>query len=164
MQRGVCCRRQSALGCLCGQGWDESLFLHQLGRYAQADIVLKMWSLLDGLGRCSTSLSTCNIRCTLCAREATQCTVRRSGLVLQANSVAERGRSLDEAFTYALFVNICRSLFEKHKLMFCFLLTIKILQNRKLIDPCKPALARLAPLASLSCCSSLKCLLASYSG
>ncbi len=71
-----------------------------------------------------------------------QCTsVSPNRLVLQADSVAERGRTLNEAFTYALFVNICRSLFEKHKLMFCFLLTIKILQNRKLIDPCEPTVA-----------------------
>ena len=71
-----------------------------------------------------------------------QCTsVSPNRLELQADSVAERGRTLNEAFTYALFVNICRSLFEKHKLMFCFLLTIKILQNRKLIDPCEPTVA-----------------------
>ena len=75
--------------------------------------------------------------------------VKPSRPVLQADSVAERGRSLNEAFTYALFVNVCRSLFEKHKLMFCFLLTIKILQNRKLIDPCELALACLPPLCQL---------------
>ena len=86
--------------------------------------------------------------------------VRPSCHVLQADSVAERGRSLNEAFTYALFVNICRSLFEKHKLMFCFLLTIKILQNRKLIDPCEPALAQLLYFVSLRCRCSLECLLA----
>ncbi|KAL0019092.1 hypothetical protein WJX77_000912 [Trebouxia sp. C0004] len=52
-----------------------------------------------------------------------------------AESVEERSRALNEAFTYALFINVCRSLFEAHKLMFSFLLAIKILQNRKQIDP-----------------------------
>ena len=55
--------------------------------------------------------------------------------MLQAESVDERSRALNEAFTYALFINVCRSLFEAHKLMFSFLLAIKILQNRKQIDP-----------------------------
>lgn len=55
--------------------------------------------------------------------------------VLQAESVEERSRALNEAFTYALFINVCRSLFEAHKLMFSFLLAVKILQNRKDIDP-----------------------------
>lgn len=55
--------------------------------------------------------------------------------MLQAESVEERSMALNEAFTYALFINVCRSLFEAHKLMFSFLLAIKILQNRKQIDP-----------------------------
>ena len=55
--------------------------------------------------------------------------------LLQAESVAERSKALNKAFTYALFINVCRSLFEAHKLMFPFLLAIKILQNRKEIDP-----------------------------
>lgn len=58
-----------------------------------------------------------------------------SSSLLQAESVAERSRALNEAFTYALFINVCRSLFEAHKLMYSFLLAIKILQNRKEIDP-----------------------------
>lgn len=41
---------------------------------------------------------------------------------------------LDNFFTYALYVNICRSLFECHKLMFSLLLTIKVLQNQNYID------------------------------
>jgi len=60
--------------------------------------------------------------------------LKRTGL-LQAESVEERSRALNEAFTYALFITVCRSLFEAHKLMFSFLLAIKILQNRKQIDP-----------------------------
>jgi dynein heavy chain len=34
-----------------------------------------------------------------------------------------------------LYENVCRSLFEKHKLIFSFILTVKIMQGSNLIDP-----------------------------
>lgn len=40
----------------------------------------------------------------------------------------ERGESLNAHFTYSLYLNVCRSLFERHKLMFAFLLAVKIRQ------------------------------------
>ena len=46
-----------------------------------------------------------------------------------------RSVELNSCFTYMLYVNICRSLFERHKLMFSFLLTIKILQHNNAVDP-----------------------------
>lgn len=42
-----------------------------------------------------------------------------------------RLRSLNDCFTAAVYVNVCRSLFEAHKLLFSFLLAIKILQVKK---------------------------------
>ncbi len=52
----------------------------------------------------------------------------------KSNSIAERGQFLNEYFTYSLYVNVCRSLFEAHKLMFSLLLAIKVLQNQNAID------------------------------
>eukprot|EP00741_Cyanophora_paradoxa_P007767 tig00001206_g7515.t1 len=53
----------------------------------------------------------------------------------RSEQLEKRLADLNEAFTYVLYRNVCRSLFEKHKLLFSFLLCIKILQSESKLDP-----------------------------
>lgn len=41
---------------------------------------------------------------------------------------------INDYFTFSLYSNVCRSLFEKHKLHFAFLLCARILMDDKRID------------------------------
>ena len=51
-----------------------------------------------------------------------------------SDDIKVRLDSLNNFFTYYVYINVCRSLFEKHKLIFSFLMTVKILQGDHTID------------------------------
>lgn len=53
---------------------------------------------------------------------------------MQAEEVDQRLTNLNEYFMYSLYLNICRSLFESHKLMFSLLLVTAIMKNQNRID------------------------------
>ncbi|TGZ66131.1 hypothetical protein CRM22_005485 [Opisthorchis felineus] len=53
----------------------------------------------------------------------------------RADNVPQRVQNINNFFTFSLYSNVCRSLFEKHKLMFAFLIAIRILQNEGFINP-----------------------------
>lgn len=61
-------------------------------------------------------------------------------------TIEERVVVLNEHFTYSLYRNVCRSLFEVHKLMFSFLLCIAILQNDGEIDKAEWRLLLAGPM------------------
>lgn len=52
----------------------------------------------------------------------------------KAHILEDRLKNLSDCFTALLYTNVCRSLFEKHKLLFSFLLSIKIMQGEERID------------------------------
>lgn len=52
----------------------------------------------------------------------------------KAATVTERIENVNKYITFSLYKNICRSLFERHKLLFSFLITVKILEEERLIN------------------------------
>ncbi|MCJ8744212.1 hypothetical protein PDJAM_G00116030 [Pangasius djambal] len=52
----------------------------------------------------------------------------------RADTLEQRISNINEYFTFSLYSNVCRSLFEKHKLMFAFLLCVRIMMNKDKID------------------------------
>ena len=51
-----------------------------------------------------------------------------------SEDVAERLKNIIDYFTFSIYQNVCRSLFEKHKLMFSFLLCVRIMQGDNKIN------------------------------
>lgn len=51
-----------------------------------------------------------------------------------ADNLKKRIANINRHLTYNLYSNVCRSLFEKHKLMFAFLLCARIMMNEAKID------------------------------
>eukprot|EP00911_Craspedida_sp_UC1_P000920 UC1_evm1s700 len=52
----------------------------------------------------------------------------------KSEDVEQRLENINDYFTFLLYCNVCRSLFEKDKLLFSFLLCARILMNKDAID------------------------------
>ena len=51
-----------------------------------------------------------------------------------SDNVEKRIDNINDYFTFSLYSNVCRSLFEKHKLLFSFLVCVRILMNDNKIN------------------------------
>ncbi|RHW71056.1 dynein heavy chain [Trypanosoma brucei equiperdum] len=63
-----------------------------------------------------------------------QGSIQRSAQKIATHTLEERVRTLNDWHTSAVYANTCRGLFEKHKLLFTFHMTIRILQAEGLVN------------------------------
>ncbi len=52
----------------------------------------------------------------------------------KSKNVNIRVENINKYFTYSIFANVCRSLFEKDKVLFTFLLLVRIMESKKYLD------------------------------
>lgn len=52
----------------------------------------------------------------------------------RADNIPQRIVNINNYFTFSLYSNVCRSLFEKHKLLFAFLLCVRINMHKGIIN------------------------------
>ena len=52
----------------------------------------------------------------------------------ESNNIETRINTLNDYFMYSVYRNVCRSLFERHKLLFSFLMCVKVLQGAGKVD------------------------------
>jgi len=64
----------------------------------------------------------------------TQLFVRGIGAAPPSSQIDQRLLNLNDTFTFSVYRNVCRSLFERHKLLFSFIMCIKILQGEGIVD------------------------------
>ncbi|GET88803.1 dynein heavy chain, putative [Leishmania tarentolae] len=63
-----------------------------------------------------------------------QTSIRRSSEKIVSHEMEERVKTLNEWHTAAVYTNTCRGLFERHKLLFAFHMTIRILQMQGMVN------------------------------
>ena len=60
--------------------------------------------------------------------------IRGIGAAPSASQIDQRVLNLNDTFTFSVYRNVCRSLFERHKLLYSFVLCVKILQGDGVVD------------------------------
>ena len=95
--------------------WFISIFLNSIASAERAGMYTYMYTWTCMLHACHVQYTDMNA-------------------IFAADDLEERIENINEYFTFSLYSNVCRSLFEQHKLLFSFLLCVRILQNDNKMD------------------------------